>query len=205
MNIIKTVMKFVRYVFARIRHACIMRRYNRFNIAEYYRRLGMKIGEKCSIIPVDLGATEPYLVSIGNHVTIAQNVVLMTHDGGAWIFRNEDPNIQVFGPIIIEDNCVIGANVIILPNVCIGRNSIVAAGSVVISDVPSDSIVMGVPARVFGSIEKYREKCFERWQAQRPEDCIIEDGKCWWDSINYTQNREKLKKHLLKLFFGGSE
>jgi len=39
---------------------------------------------------------------------------------------------------------------------------------VVIADVPPDSIVMGVPARKFGSVEKYKHKCIERWAEQRP-------------------------------------
>jgi acetyltransferase-like isoleucine patch superfamily enzyme len=170
-------------------------------MAEYLRKKGMKIGTGCSIFPLQ-GSTEPYLITIGNHVTIAESVILMTHDGGAWIFRHEDPNIQVFGPITIEDNCVIGERAIIMPNVRIGANSIVGAGSVVINDIPPDSIAIGVPARVFGSIDKYREKCFERWKVQQPPGFIIEEGKTWWNSRHAAENRKKLKQHLLKLFRG---
>jgi acetyltransferase-like isoleucine patch superfamily enzyme len=176
-----------------------LKQYDRFTIAEYFRMQGAQIGENCSIIPTKLGA-EPYLVKIGNHVTIANGVRFITHDGGAWIFRDEIPDLQVFGPIIIEDNCVIGANATLFSNIRIGKNSIVGAGSVVISDVPSDTIVMGVPARPFGSIAKYREKCIERWQTQKPPDCIIEPGEDWWHSKHFQDNRRKLKAHLLKLF-----
>lgn len=175
------------------------RSYDRFTIVEYFRKQGAQIGENCSIIPTSLG-TEPYLVKIGNHVTVASGVSFITHDGGSWIFRDEVPDLQVFGPIIIEDNCVIGQNAILFPNIRIGRNSIVGAGSVVISDVPPDTIVIGVPARSFGSVIKYREKCLERWTVQKPPDIVMEEGASWWNSRHFNSNREKLKAHLLKLF-----
>lgn len=176
-----------------------LRKYDRFTIAEYFREQGAQVGEGCSIIPRKLG-TEPYLVKIGNRVTIARDVVFITHDGGCWIFRDEVPDIQVFGPIIIEDNCVIGQNAVLFPNIRIGKNSIVGAGSVVISDVPPDTIVMGVPARPFGSIAKYREKCLERWAAQKPPDVVFAPGETWWNSHNIPQHRRKLREHLLKVF-----
>lgn len=186
-------------IIARIRKILSLRKYDRFTITEYFREQGAIIGEGCSIIPRHLG-TEPYLVRIGNHVTIASGVVFITHDGGCWIFRDEVPDMQVFGPIVIEDNCVVGQNAILFPNIRIGKNSIVGAGSVVISDVPPDTIVMGVPARPFGSIAKYKEKCMERWNIQRPPDVVLGPGETWWNSPNATKHREKLRDHLLKLF-----
>ncbi|MHA1381797.1 MAG: acyltransferase [Candidatus Helarchaeota archaeon] len=178
----------------------ILIKYNNYTIAEYFRKKGAQIGEGCSIIPRHLG-DEPYLVKIGNHVTIAGGVTFLTHDGGVWIFRDEDPNIQVFGPIIIEDNCVIGQNAILFPNIRIGKNSIIGAGSVVISNIPPNTIAMGVPARAWSSINKYRKKSFERWEQQKPPNIFIENGKNWWNSKHYKQNREKLRKILIELFF----
>lgn len=160
--------------FKKFKEGWELHKYDRFTIADYFRRQGAQVGEGCSIIPTSLG-TEPYLVKIGNHVTIASNVRFITHDGGAWLFRKEFPDLQVFGPIIIEDNCVIGENALLLPNIRIGPNSIVAAGSVVISDIPPDCIAIGVPARPFGSVQKYREKCLARWHEQRPQNIVIED------------------------------
>ena len=185
----------------RLKRTRELNRYTPYTIAEYLRKQGSQVGENCFIVPTTLG-TEPYLVSIGNHVAIAAGVVFITHDGGPWVFRHEVPDIQVFGPIVIEDNSLIGANAVIFPNVRIGPNSVVGAGSVVISDVPPSTIVMGVPARPFGSIAKYREKCLERWQQQRPVDIEIESGATWWSSRNFAGNREKLRRHLLELFRG---
>jgi len=168
-------------------------------MATYWRKRGVQVGEGCSIIP-SVVATEPYLVKIGNHVTIAAGVEFVTHDGGVWLFRDQIPDLQVFGPIVIEDNCVIGMRAVIFPNVHIGRNSIVSAGSVVIGDVPPDTIVMGVPARPMGSVHKYKEKCLERWQVQRPPNIVLEAGSTWWTSSHFSENREKLRKHLLEVF-----
>lgn len=172
---------------------------DRFSIVDHFREQGAQIGEGCSIIAKSLG-TEPYLVKIGNHVTIASGVAFITHDGGSWIFRDEVPDLQVFGPIVIEDNCVIGQNAILFPNIRIGKNSIVGAGSVVISDIPPNTIAIGIPARAFGSVIKYKEKCLNRWAEQKPPGCKIEPGENWWNSKHFTQNRMKLKKHLLELF-----
>lgn len=184
---------------SRFRKKMELRKYNRFTIAEYFRKQGAHIGEDCSIIPTHLG-TEPYLVKIGNHVTVASGVSFITHDGGCWIFRDEFPDLQVFGPIIIEDNCVIGQNAVLFPNIRIGKNSIVGAGSVVITDVPPNTIVMGIPARAFGSVTKYREKCVERWSVQRPDGCVIDRGENWWNSKHFNENRRRLKRHLLSIF-----
>lgn len=194
-----SVFQQIRKLFARLRASYELRKYNPNTRAIYLRRQGAQVGENCYIIPTKVG-TEPYLVKIGNHVAIADGVEFITHDGAAWIFRDEAPDLQVFGPIIIEDNCIVGQNAVLFPNIRIGRNSIVGAGSVVINDVPPNTIVVGVPARPFGSIEKYREKCLERWKVQRPPDVILESGKTWWNSKHFDENREKLRRHLTQLF-----
>lgn len=51
-------------------------------------------------------------------------------------------------PVIIEDDVLIGANAVILEGVRVGRGAVVAAGAVVVSDVPENAVVAGVPARI---------------------------------------------------------
>ena len=51
-------------------------------------------------------------------------------------------------PVVIEDDVLIGANAVILEGVRVGKGSVVAAGAVVVSDVPAGTVVAGVPARV---------------------------------------------------------
>ena len=51
-------------------------------------------------------------------------------------------------PVIIEDDVLIGANAVVIEGVRVGKGSVVAAGSIVIQDVPEGVVVAGVPARV---------------------------------------------------------
>jgi acetyltransferase-like isoleucine patch superfamily enzyme len=194
-----TILRSVRALYNRVCKSIELRKYNPHTIAEYFRKQGAQIGEGCFIVPTDLGA-EPYLIKIGNHVAVAAEVAFATHDGAVWVFRDQVPDLQLFGPIVIEDNCIIGLRSTIFPNVRIGRNSVVAAGSLVINDVPPNSIVMGVPARSFGSMDKYREKCLQRWAEQRPPDVTFAEGETWWDSPQAADKRLQLRKHLLGLF-----
>lgn len=194
----------------RLKSAYEMRKYDDYTIAECFRKQGARVGENCRIL-IKVLADEPYLVKIGNHVTIAGGVALMTHDGGGWLFSEEFPDLQVFGKIEIQNNCFIGARSMILPNVIIGSNSIVAAGAVVTKNVPANSIVAGVPAKVISSVIAYKEKCLKKWEEQRPPDYLIDlqRGVSYKPSYIYKLkssplNRARLRKHLTKLFWGTS-
>lgn len=65
-------------------------------------------------------------------------------------------------PIHIESNVWIGGNAVILPGITIGRNSIIAAGSVVTKDVPGNTIVGGNPARVIREIDGVDKELWNR-------------------------------------------
>ncbi|MGL5378773.1 DapH/DapD/GlmU-related protein [Clostridium sp.] len=125
------------------------------------RKKGTRIGEGCRLTGVPNLGSEPYLIRIGNNVTLTHGVKFLTHDAGIRLFSNEKEfsNINKFGKIEIKDNCMIGANTIILPSVTIGPNSIVGAGSVVSKDVMPNSVYAGNPARFICSLEEYKEKC----------------------------------------------
>jgi acetyltransferase-like isoleucine patch superfamily enzyme len=58
------------------------------------------------------------------------------------------------GPVIIRRGAWIGINSCIMPDVSIGRNSVVAANSVVLKDVPDYSVVAGVPAKIIKSLNQ---------------------------------------------------
>lgn len=126
----------------------------------YARKLGVIVGDNCRLVGIKRGqfGSEPYLIQIGNHVTIAAGTSFITHDGGVWILRSKYPDIDVFGSIRIEDNVFVGMNATLMPGVTIGHDSIVAAGSIVTRDVPPKSIVAGVPAKVIGSVDDYEKK-----------------------------------------------
>lgn len=56
-------------------------------------------------------------------------------------------------PVIIEDNVWIGGGAIILPNVTIGKNSVIGAGSVVTRSIPANCVAVGNPCRVIKNID----------------------------------------------------
>jgi acetyltransferase-like isoleucine patch superfamily enzyme/O-antigen/teichoic acid export membrane protein len=135
----------------------------RGNKIAYLRHLGVRIGKDCDILnTVKNFGTEPWLIEIGQRVTLAEGVLLYTHDGANRVFRDRLPNSSRwgnrFGTIRILDNCFIGANAIIMPGVQIGPDSIVGAGSVVTNDVPPQTVVAGVPAQFLCSLDEYIER-----------------------------------------------
>lgn len=139
------------------------------NPIKYWQKKGAKIGEGCSIHGSANLGSEPYLIEIGNKVRINAGVYLITHDGGLWVLRNMenlDPTIyrraDAFGRISIGDNCHIGTNAFIMPGVTIGNNVIIGCGAVVTKDVPDNSVVAGVPARVIETVDEYAEKIADR-------------------------------------------
>ena len=101
--------------------------------------------------------TEPYLVSIGDNVTLASGTVLLTHDNSV-IKCNIDAT-DYFGKIHIGDSCFVGFNSIILPGVELGNCTIVGAGSVVTKSFPQGNVVIaGNPAKAVCTVEEFVEK-----------------------------------------------
>ena len=189
---------------AAIRHRIKMSRYDDFTIAEYFRELGARIGPDCRLQVRSLGA-EPYLISIGRHVTLSTNVDLVTHDGAAWLFADEDPSIQKFGPVTIGDNCFLGAGSIVMPGVTIGNHCVIGAGSVVTRDVADNTVVAGCPARRICSLEEYRSKVVAAWREQKPPnyfDALPASGKHAASTVQAQKLAEygKLKRHLIGHF-----
>ena len=134
---------------------------NETRIALLKKYYGVQIGEKCEVFPDIVWGSEPYLISIGNGVRITNGVKFVTHDGGIWTLRRMNlvpEDACVYGPIRIGNNVHIGWNVIVMPNVSIGDNVVVGCGAIVTKDVPNNSVVAGVPARVIKSIDEYMEK-----------------------------------------------
>lgn len=88
-------------------------------------------------------------VTIGSHVNLAQGITVtaLNHNFSETGRRIDEQGIST-KHVIIEDDVWIGANAVILPGVRIGTHSVVAAGAIVTKDVPSHSLVAGVPAKV---------------------------------------------------------
>jgi acetyltransferase-like isoleucine patch superfamily enzyme len=109
------------------------------------------IGDHCSI-GFMATFTVNRRVTLGRHVGVAQHVHIADSDG-----HPTDPARRLAGaplahddvrPVTIGDHAWIGRSAQVLKGVTIGRAAVVAAGSVVVSDVPDGALAMGVPARV---------------------------------------------------------
>jgi len=86
---------------------------------------------------------------IGGNVFIAPNTSLL---------NDRYPKSAFLTPPSVEDDAVIGGGVTILPGVVIGKRAVVAGGSVVSMDVPPNTVVKGVPAKVAMTLEEYEAK-----------------------------------------------
>lgn len=155
------------------------------------------IGENVSIhsrkIPL-----YPKLISLHDNVKIAANVVFVTHDITHRMLKQMLPKEKIrekIGCIEIMDNVFIGANSMILYDVRIGPNAIVAAGSLVSKDVPAGTVVGGVPAKVIGSFDDYVQKRLgdaDLYNASiRPknEDIKGELEERMWKNFKETRNK----------------
>jgi len=91
-------------------------------------------------------------IDIGDNVIIGPMSVIRAAN-----HKFDDPNVPIRaqghrgGHIKIEDDVWLGAHVIVLPNVTVGRSSVVGAGSVVTKDIPPYSVAVGNPAKVIRS------------------------------------------------------
>ena len=116
----------------------------------------MKVGRDCSILSWKI-VSESYLIEIGDHVQITDGVHLFTH-GGGWVLREEFPDYDSFGKVIIGNNVYIGNNAVVMPGITIGNNVVIGACSVVTKNIPDNVIVAGNPAKIINSFDSYRTK-----------------------------------------------
>lgn len=123
----------------------------------FHRRRGVVFGAHVALLdasPQTFGS-EPYLVDIGDHVTISQGVRFITHDGGLRVIRDEHPGAYYYAPIRVGARAFIGAHAILLPGATVGECTVVGAGAVVAGDLPAGYVCAGVPARPLKTVEQY--------------------------------------------------
>lgn len=118
----------------------------------------VEIGDNCVIM---MGAVINIGAVIGERTMIDMNTVIGgraiigkdCHIGAGSVIAGviEPPSAE---PVIVGDNVVIGANAVVLEGVKIGSGCVIAAGSVVISDVPDNSVVAGVPGKIIKTVDE---------------------------------------------------
>lgn len=100
-------------------------------------------------------------IYIGDNVMFGSNVTLCT--AGHPIEPELRRQVYQYNfPIHIEENVWIGAGVIVLPGVTIGKNSVIGAGSVVTRDIPENVVAMGTPCRVARPISEWDREYYFR-------------------------------------------
>lgn len=135
---------------------------------KYLRRLGIHITGTPKYISSDayFDGNDYSKITIGDNVTVSRETMFLTHDYsintamasvGERIERGEG-ELYFSRQITVGDNVFIGAKVTLLPGTTIGDNCIIGAGCVVKGNIPSDSIVVGTPAKVIGSVSTFAEK-----------------------------------------------
>jgi acetyltransferase-like isoleucine patch superfamily enzyme len=166
---------------------------------DYMRRWGRlhEIGEHSRIHPSAVIA-DPEYVSLGNNVHVGICTVL-GHDGSVEMLnRAVDDALDSVGYVVMRDNVFIGYQAIIMPNVTIGPNAIVAAGAVVTKDVPEGTIVGGVPASVISDFAGHIDRLRARSRALPWYDLIVQRGIAGFNA----ELEPELLRQRVAYFFG---
>lgn len=172
-------------------------------LLKYYKKKGIKIGPGTLIYEpknVLIDVSRPELLEIGKHVFIHGGTTILTHDWASWCFVETDCEFYPsHGRVRIGDNVWLGRNVTICKGVTIGDNCIIGINSVVLKDIPSNSIAAGIPAKVIGTYEDYMKRRSKQYidEAVEYAQAIIESGRdpriedfrddypCFVDGNNY--------------------
>lgn len=147
------------------------------------KKLGLVIGdnfkrnEHCII-----DQSHCWLIKIGDNVTLAPNVHILSHDASMW----NDTGYARIAPVKIGNNVFVGAGSIILPGVTIGNNVVVGAGSVVTKSFPDNCVIAGNPARFICSHDDYIKRHKDN---QKTKPCY---------SDLYTERNPKLSEDMKK-------
>ena len=118
---------------------------------------GLKVGENLYIQGIPNFGSEPFLIEIGDNVTLAEKVGFINHGGDARVTKRLEKykNARNFGRIRIGNNTFVGKGSILMPGVSVGNNCIIGSMSIISSSVPDNSVYAGIPAKFICTIDEY--------------------------------------------------
>lgn len=188
---------------------------------KWLKKQGCEIGEGVNFIDPRNGwvdVSRPWMVRIGNNVTITSGVVILTHDYGWSVMKVAYGDIIGNArPAMIGDNVFIGMNTMVLGGGKIGNNVIIGANSTVSGEIPDNCVAAGNPAKVICSLADYKEKresriCneakvmvkmyYEKYGKIPPEDILFEH---FWIYENKIQHLNPVCKEALGWGRGSKE
>jgi maltose O-acetyltransferase len=136
------------------------------------RRLGLNApGPLLLAARVHIDPGFAWAITIGSNVRIAHDVRILAHDAAV---KHLTGYTEVL-PVVIGDNCYIGAGAILLPGTSLGDGAVIGAGSVVRGEIQDGVVAVGNPARALGEARQLRARheqlqqmtpCFE-WRASK--------------------------------------
>jgi maltose O-acetyltransferase len=115
---------------------------------------GIKLGENV-FINYNGTMLDGGIITIGSNTQIGPNCQFLTPNHPIDYVERRKP-IERCSPITIGEDCWLGGGVTVCPGVTIGDRCIIGAGSVVVKDIPSDSIAVGNPCRVIRKTNQNR-------------------------------------------------
>jgi maltose O-acetyltransferase len=105
---------------------------------------GLRLGEQPHVAqPLYIDGLHPWLITIGDYVTLGPYVAIITHDASLYHYTASTR----LGRVDIGDRVYVGVGAIILPGTKIGEDSVIGAGAVVHGEIPPGSLAVGNPAK----------------------------------------------------------
>lgn len=154
----------------------------------YLRQQGAIIGDGTRLICHVSGfGTEPYLVRMGKNCLVSAEAHFYTHDGGVKVLSDlglfGGERMDIIAPITVGDNVYIGTGASLFPGVTVGDNVVIGAHAVVTHDIPSNSVAVGVPARVIKSVQQYYEDAKSRGRLYPTARMSAEEKRAYYQNL----------------------
>ena len=146
--------KYMKEVFAECGNNCYIELPFRANWGGHNVHFGNDVYANYNLTIVDDGH-----VYVGNKVMFGPNVVIATANHPIEPSLR-DKALQYNKDVYIGDNVWIGAGVIIVPGIRIGKNSVIGAGSVVTKDIPNNVVAVGNPCKILRKISEHDNNYF---------------------------------------------
>jgi maltose O-acetyltransferase len=165
----------------------VIHKYEYFMIQRRWRNLrnkGMKIGKNVNLpMSTWIDTSHCFLISIGDNCGFADECAILAHDAMA----NEYLDASRIGKVKIHESCHFGMRTVILPGVEIGPRVIIGSGSVIVKDIPPNSVAAGNPARVICSMDDYLTKQKNKLKSSPTFDFSIYD-----DSVITSEKKKEM-------------